>query len=280
MKHMHRFSLRIVGGLLLFAALLGAAISIIGMVVLWRLEPVVNSTTVETIDLMERTFTVSRNLLDVSAQTLNDIEKNITQIHTSLEDATTVLQSTSTSASALAKIVGDDLPGVVGKTQTALGSMQKSAKLMDDTLTLISRIPFVGAPYRNDVPLQDSVAQVSKSLDTIPADLKTMQTQLTGTAASFESLQKDTARLSEDIGAIEKNLADAKKVVNDYQSILDDSQHRLDQLRGRVSGWILLCAWMGTVFLVWLLLAQFALFAQGLEMITRKMVIVEASEDK
>ena len=261
---------RVAGGLLLFAAFLGTILSIAGLVVMWRSEPALTNTVLETLDLFDRTLTVTDNVLTVSDQTLSEVSTNIAQIETSLTDSSVALHSTSISASDLARLVGTDLPDTVDKTQTALNSMQKSAKFMDDFLGFVGNIPFIGAPFKPDVPLQDSINQVSTSLDAVPPDLKTMESQLKETSTDFANLQKDTDQLAEDIGKIKTHLSDANQVIRDYQQIIKESQDRLGTVRAQVRTWIRIAAWAGTALMVWLLLAQFSLFTQGLELFNRK----------
>jgi hypothetical protein len=152
-----------------------------------------------------------------------------------------------------------------------LKSMQKSAKFLDDFLTGLNNFTFgLTAQYKPDIPLNVTIGQASASLDAVPSDLETMQGQLKDTAANFEALQKDTDQLAADFARIKTNLSDATTVVNDYQQIVKESQDRLNAVRSRVRAWIRIAAWASTAFMVWLLLAQFSLFTQGLDLLNRK----------
>ncbi len=272
---MRRLAGRITGVVLIAAAVLGVVLSISGLVFLWRIEPVAADTIVESVDLLDRTLTVTADLLVTTTTTLESMETNITLVSTSLEDVSITMKSTSETADHVSVVIGEDLSDIITDTQEALGTMQTSAKLIDDTLRVISAIPFVGAQYRPEVPMQDAISNVSESLSSIPDELKIMQTSLEETSTNFEILESDVSQMAVQVAEIETQITSAKRAADEYSEIISESQSKIKVVRTRIHNWVRTFVWGGTGLMIWLLIAQIGLFTQGLDLLRQRMVLHE-----
>ena len=266
---MNKYLPRITGVLLLFAATLGWVVSISGLVLFYRAKPKIAESLDSSIDLLARTLDATDNMLAVAGSTLLQAEDDITRIEVTTGDVSVTIGSTSAISEDFADLAGEDIPRLVEDIQTALESMQTSAKLIDDTLGFIAGIPLIGARYKPTVPLEDSVAQVSESLDDIPRVLSRMESNLELTAGSLEAVEADIESLSESIGEIKTSLATAQEVMVEYQSIVDEAQAGLENVKTGLPVWLRWITLGTTAFLIWLIIAQAGLFTQGLELIGR-----------
>ena len=100
----------------------------------------------------------------------------------SMDDSGGLIRST-------ADLVGVEMVGFVNNTQTSLTSVQSSARVVDDFLGLLSSLPLIGARYKPDVPLEDSIALVKTSMDPLPDSLLKIRRDLDVSAANVATLK-------------------------------------------------------------------------------------------
>ena len=125
---------------------------------------------------------------------LEQAEKSVALLGATIDNVANTLQTTSEMTASIAGIFGDSLGSVVSKTQQALGTMEASAKLIDDTLGFISAIPFMRVDYDPNMPLAASVADISDSLDPLPENLTAVQGDMENTSENLGSMDKKHLR--------------------------------------------------------------------------------------
>ncbi|MEA4909229.1 MAG: hypothetical protein GYA17_11905 [Chloroflexi bacterium] len=266
---MRPFTLRLTGSLLIFAALLGAVVSISGLVALWSVQSQVVSSLTSASDLLGRTLTATGDLLNVADATLAQLEGDVDVLEATVSHLAGTIDTTTGVADSIASLVGDDLTGVVRDTQHSLDSVQSSAKLIDDTLRVITAIPFLGTRYQPEVPLETSIAEVSGSLDDMPAALRKVERSLRDASGDAQTMSADIQTLSERVAELKTNLSAARQVIAQYQDILGEAQQGVTTLQANLPGWTRTLAWSFSALLAWLLIAQAGLLTQGLELVSR-----------
>ncbi len=133
---MKRTLMRAAGGLLILTAILGWIISLTALFWVWRAEqPALNLLT-DTVDLLDQTLGSTSQLLEVTDSTLSLVQATLEITQANLEDVASALRTTTQVTETTAQLVGGDLTSVVEETRTALDSVQKSARLIDDTLRI------------------------------------------------------------------------------------------------------------------------------------------------
>lgn len=247
------------------AAALGIIVSILGIVFVWRQVPGTTERLVDTAIFAQRALDSTENLLVVVDSTLAEAEDNIALIADAARDVAETLEQTSTITTTVADAVGDEFTSVVDKTQTALGALESSAKLVDDTLSFISSIPLLGAKYSNKTPLYSSVVEINESLDEMPKTLQTLQDNLDSTAEAFTVLNDSVGVLADSVAEIKTSLADAGEVVNEYQVLVDEAQLKTANAIEKLPRWVRWTAIGLTVLLVWLIVIQAGLLMFGTE---------------
>jgi methyl-accepting chemotaxis protein len=248
------------------AAALGIIVSILGIVFVWRQVPGTTERLVNTAIFAQRALDSTDDLLAVADSTLTQAEDNIALIADATQDVAETLKQTSTITTTVADAVGDEFTSVVDKTQTALGALESSAKLVDDTLSFISSIPLLGAKYSNQTPLYSSVVEINESLDEMPKTLKSLQDSLDSTANAFTGLNDSVSVLADNVAEIETSMKDAVAVVNRYQVLVDEAQVKTENMIEKLPRWISWTAIGLTVLLVWLIVIQAGLLMFGAEM--------------
>jgi methyl-accepting chemotaxis protein len=275
---MRQLSARLAGLLLVFGAILGTIVAIAGLIFIWRAEPAASEAITGTIDLLDTTLTTTSDTMLIVNGSLYQMKDNLGVIRFSLEDASQTMQATANVTSSVADLIGDDFSKVVVETQLSLLSVQNSARMIDNTLSLISSIPLIGPSlgggYRRDMPLEASINEVSLSLEPVPDSLQEVQTGLKQTARNFELMKNDLDDLITTIDEIETGLAGAEAVMTDYQEIFSKSQERLQSARTATPDFVRFLLWGSAAFFVWLLIAQLGLLLHGFDLLLYKRVVI------
>lgn len=265
---MNKIINRVIGITLMLGAVLGLMVSVAGLVFLWKYEMPVLTNIQGTLNLAYDTIQITQTNLDSLQASLRQTRTSLSTLQTGTQDMAQTLGDTSRATQSFGELVGVELVNVAKETHAGLASMQSSARLIDDTLGIISNIPFIGGVrYKPDVPLSASVQKVSTSLDTLPASLEKVQKDLKSTAQSLESIQKDMHQLSQDLGQIDTQLAATSENIQQYQSVLETFKHDLKNASDQLPGLLHAVVLAGSALCIWLVIAQIGLFTQGLERI-------------
>ena len=267
---MKRILLRAIGIALIIAGITGLVLCAIALVVVGRAQRGLETTISEQFDLLGRTVSATANglntaraTLDQTANTLDSLEETVMSI------GATVKQSKPT-LDAVATLLGDQLPAAVEATQETLTSASTSAKAVDDALSLISKIPFLGGEkYDPEQQLHVGLEQVAASLDGVPDSLRLLRGSMADASSSIAELEDGLSRTADSIGGITASLSSAEDTLVQYDTVLADLDSSLASLRTSLPQalrWLRL----GVSFiLVWLGIVQFALITQGGELVAR-----------
>jgi len=275
---MKKLIYRMTGVFLIIAAVLGWGVSVGGVVLVWRVKPSAEAALISSVDLLDRSLNITNDLLGVADTSLEQAETSIVLLGSTIDNVADTLQTTSEMTASIADIFGDSLGDVVLQTRKALGTMQTSAKLIDDTLGFISAIPFMRVNYDPDTPLAASVTEISDSLDPLPENLNAVEADMKSTSANLGSMDENISSLQESIVGTQKNLRDARGIVQSYKQILEETQQKIANFKDNLPLWLGILVWGLTIFFVWLVIAQAGLLMQGLEMLQDEKAVVVPAE--
>jgi methyl-accepting chemotaxis protein len=257
---------------------LGTVLAVGGLLLVWDAEPSVSSAFTETIDLLDSTLVTTSESMELLNGMLLRMKGDLAGIRLSLDDASRSMQATADVTDSVADLIGEDFSMVVSETQQSLLTVQNSAQMIDNTLSLISRIPLIGPSlsggYRRDMPLGSSIQGVSESLEPVSGSLKDVQSGLKQTSQNFELMKDDLENLIVTIDGIEASLADAETKMTDYQLLFSRSKEKLQTVRTAAPKFVRNALLAGTVFFIWLLIAQVAMLLQGVDMMLRPRVVI------
>jgi hypothetical protein len=166
----------------------------------------------------------------------------------------------------LAILTSKDFPAAVAATQTSLASAQSSALLIDNVLGTLTSIPFLPVnAYKPDVPLHTALAQVSNSLDSLTPALITINSSLVSGKTSLDVVEVELNKISETTTGISTSLVSAKTVTDQYGTLAAKLKAELGAAQLAAPRWMTAITWVLTFILVWFLIAQLGMGAQGLE---------------
>lgn len=258
---------RVVGILLIVAAIIGLVFSITGLAGIWRARPGITTSLMDTVDLVSTSLDSTAQGLALTQQSMKTLTGSVSSVKTTLTTSIKTFETTKPMLSQLTALLDNDLPNTVTAVQTSLDTAYQSAQIIDTvlhTLTFFNR-----DAYNPEVPLHEALQQVSASMDSLPASLQNMETSLSNTSDQVDIVQADLELVIADIESIESNLQQYDKMLGDYQASLSSAQKQLTALKTRLPRLVDAVVWVLTIFLLWMAFAQLSLLTQGWELVNR-----------
>ncbi|MFZ0532082.1 MAG: hypothetical protein WAM09_02800 [Anaerolineales bacterium] len=249
--------------LMIFMSALGILLSLFILFQVWRFrQPVIVK--------LQSNLNQLTNILQTTDEGLAVIDQVVKNVYTStlyLDEATNAItltiQSTNQFIDSAGTFVGEDLITTITNTQTALDSAQASAKIIDNILTTMSRIPLIGINYNPTLPLNTALGAVSTSLDPLQGTLKNFQSNLTTTRTNMQLLNRQISVLDKNIMQINKNLRQAQATIDNYRSQLSSLLSWSEGAKTNLPTWITTTTWILTIIILWLVIIQIGMVLQG-----------------
>jgi hypothetical protein len=259
---------RIVGLLLVIAALAGIIFSLIGLVEIWRYRPVVTKTVVDNLALGAQALGTTQDILTIVGDVVQTTASNVDSLQATTKALTLAINNTNPILDSLINLTDKGLPAAVSATQTSLASAQSSALLIDNVLAALTSIilPSVTA-YKPDVPLHTALAQVSTSLNTINPSLVTISTSLVDGKTNLEVVEDELTKISDTTQGISNTLASAQKVIDQYQEVTTQLKANVEAVQLGAQTWSMAITWTLTFVFGWLMIVQLGLGMLGLDMV-------------
>lgn len=252
------------GLILIVLAIAGIIFSLAGIAAIWLIRPAVSRGLTDILDLADDTLKTTGGGIDVVDEAVISAGENIVALETSLGSLGTTMDNVSLSLESSANLIGNDLRLTVTETQGALDSAAVSAELIDNVLSVVAAIPYVGARYQPAVPLHTSLDQVASNLDQVPATLDTLETSLTDTSTGLDTFSTDLDVLTDNISRLSDDVENARSVLAEYDRIIDNAQRRVDVMQKNLNRATLFTGLFLSGLLFWLAIAQMNVFLQGL----------------
>jgi methyl-accepting chemotaxis protein len=264
-------SSKLIGWILIMTAIFGWLVSLAGTVALWAVKPVVSKSVTALVSTSLDTLNATSSMLQVIEDTLDGAGKNLALVSDITGQVANAVDSTTPLLNSLSGLVGTDLVNTVTKVQESLVGLQATAKVIDTTLALISRIPFVSNnPYNPEVPLDKSVSNISTGMADLPVNLKEFKTTLTTASASLTDMPSTIHRLAAEIDKINASVTSARDVVAKYQSTVDRMIAQMEAIQKALPVALTLIWLAMTMVFVWMACAQLGFYTQGVERLQRE----------
>jgi len=268
---------RISGVLLILAAIGGLIFSLFSMYAVWTYKEPVTEGITSSIELLSSTLETTAEGLVISQKTLNTSVESIRLLQSTLKATSDAIGSSGPMLDSIATMMTEDLPSTIRATQSSLGAVEKSTKIIDTVFSALRILP--GITYNPEQPLHEAVVDVSESLNDIPESLAEMESSLTETKGDLEVIQSDLALLAENMSEIESSIEDYSAVFDQYLELIDELLDQLETLESNFPKYIYWLAVGSTIFLVWMAIAQLGLLTQGWELLHRRDEEKEAAVD-
>jgi len=259
---------KVIGIVLLVTAITGILFSLVGIIQIWRFKKPLTEQALTKIGSFVYLLDTTTQGLTLVSQSLDTAAESATTLETAMQIMGSSIQDSAHWFDSAAKLSGKDLPETILALQNALRSAQASAKLVDDTLSILSAIPlFPTERYNPDVPLSTALGQAADSLNSLPGILYGDTDDLVDAGEKLNTLQAQTSAVADQVTKIKASVIAAQELVAKYQIVIADLQPSITSLQTKLSRWITLGAWGLTAILAWLGFAQIGLVMQGLTLL-------------
>ena len=276
------FIRKIIGLFLIIAAIGGLIFSIAGLVLAWRAESRVTAGMQNFVDVLSQTLQTTSQGLTITQQALKSSVDTVSSLQSTVQTTAKTIKSSGPMVDEISKLMTTDLPNTVKSTESSLRTAQDSAKVIDSVLSTLSNIPLIGSGigYNPEVPLDQALGQVADSLTDLPELFANMADSLKASSSNLETFEADLSVMAESIGEIEKSVAQYENVVGNYQKSLDTLSARLSNIKSSLPNMVRSAMIGLTIFLIWMVIVQFGLLTQGLELMFEERPIEEKKPEK
>jgi hypothetical protein len=256
------------GLLFIITAVIGMIFSLVGLIEVWRYRPIATQAVTENLALFSKTLKTTQDGLLVIDQMVQNITIDVASLETTTQALALTIRDTTPMLDSLSSLTGKDLPAAITATQTSLASAQGSAQLIDNTLEVLTNIPFSPVKaYKPDVPLHTALSQVSTSLNTLPPSLTTIRASLATGKSNLGALETELNKISETTKGISTSLSSAQTVIGQYKEITAELETRVEVAQQAAPFWITAITWILSLVFGLLFISQLGLGIQGLEML-------------
>jgi peptidoglycan hydrolase CwlO-like protein len=261
---------RIIGVLLILAAIGGLIFSIVALSAIWNAQTAMTTSLQNTLDLLGQTLSTTSQGLVITQQSLQNSVELIGNLQATVETTAKAIGSTNPMVDEIARLMKDDLPTTIQAVQTSLRTAQQSAAAIDTVLGALKGIPLIGSSigYDPEVSLSEALGDVANSLEDLPDSFLTMQDNLKNTQSNLQTFEADLTVMADSVGQIQSSVAQYDQVIAGYQASLDQVLAQIDALSANLPNIVRMLSIGLTAFLVWMAIAQLGLFTQGWELLT------------
>ena len=266
--------------LLVSTAVLGWLISLSGLVLLWASYRPVRQTLTEVLEVTSGALQVSSQTIVLLENSLVQAEESLSEVYTTLNGFSVVMETTAGVLEGVSQVLGDEFIRILRDTSTGMQGLERTSRLIDNTLAFISSIPFFGgSQYQPEVPLADSVASIRRDLEGMPPALEQVSSQLKDTADGLQPLPAAMSNLTTQLAGIQSNLSQTRRQLDEYQAIIESYQSKLERFKNSLPAMITGLYAGISILLVWIGLAQIGLFTQGLERLGKTPSIPSSTDE-
>lgn len=259
---------RQLGFLFVIAAVAGIIFSIISLVQIWRYEQVVTQTVVDNLELVDQALNATQDGLTVVDDVVETTKADVVSLQTTTHALALAIHDMSSMFDSLSTLATEDFPESIHATQTSLESAQSSALVIDNTLAVLTSLPFSPAgDYKPEVPLHTALADVSTSLDSLPKSLATIDTSLDDGKVNLAVVEVELNKISDTTKDMSRALSNAQTTIGKYQAVTKQLKVRVETLMLGAPGGIKTIVWILSFVLVWVLISQLGLALQGIDTI-------------
>lgn len=186
---------------------------------------IVQELLVETVDVLTET---GASLATVQNTTVN-LTLTLTDTYPLIDDAS--------------QIITQELPTALDDIQNSMPSVIETAAAVDETLALLSGVNItipnffgddlkigLGIDYSPDIPLDQTLQELSGNLEGIPEDLRKMENDLDNASVHMITLRDDLSAVADDLYQVNQQLGNLnpqiEKLIEDIQTIHSSLEQR------------------------------------------------------
>jgi hypothetical protein len=205
--------------------------------------------------------------LEQARQTLTSVTQTIGQVRSTSSDLAMTIDDTQPTLDEMALLVGTDIPDTIGDVQDTIPNIAQTAKVVDDTLRLLSRlqveqtVPLInyeisfglGVDYNPEIPFDQAVEEVGRGLEPIAVASGNLEEDLQTAKSNMATLSQDLNVLAGNLDTLQDEVTEFRPLLDEYSTLAEDMQDGIASGRVRIDeqsmavrrGIILAAVWLG-----------------------------------
>lgn len=277
---MSKLFARITAVFLFFGAVIGLLLSLAMIVLVFPVRAKAVVAIGDTLDLTHSALTTTSDILEVVDDTLGEVDSSFSLLVESTRSTSESLKGTSELTTSIAGLVGSSLSKVIGETQESLEAASKTARLIDDALTIITAVPLFRTRYEPENSLESTIAGISTSLDPMESALGNIQEDLDRTAGDLGGIRTSLSGLADSLEKISDSIDDAQTATDEYRKTVDQLIEKVEYTQKHYKTWLTILAILVIAFFLWMAAAQVGIMLQARAMWTGKPIQFARVEEK
>jgi methyl-accepting chemotaxis protein len=261
---------RILGIVLVSAAILGWLLSLSGLIAIWTVRPSLTNTLVSNVKAIKGTLELATTGLEVTQKSLGAIVSSLETLQATVEKTAAIVNSTTPFFDSLINITDQNLPNTVDGLKSSLATAQQGAQVIDEALRKVTTLPLIGnllsdQGYNPTTPLDKGLSNVADGINKLDETFQGMTDSLNNTKENVQAVQDSISTMATNIKEINTNLKEADQVIQQYQDAAQSALAFLNKWEDRLPELITLLAVVFSLFFIWIAATQLGLFLQGLQ---------------
>ena len=258
---------QLLGLIIVATAGLGIVLSVAGLIATITLGARVEVALMRELERLDLALTTSSEGLRLAGSALGDTKQTLSSLSETFVSVSGTISETQPIINTVAELTRQDLPATIVATRDALSSAQETAVAID---RLLSALNLFGLSYNPALPLSETIANVSTSLEEVPGSLEQVAQGLIQSNRNLATVANDLDAVTRSLEAIAARVGELQSVVDRYGSLVGSLQSEVAALRTTLPGWLLLVRLGVSLLFLWFSLAQFVLLIYGWEWLGRR----------
>ncbi|RMG89043.1 MAG: hypothetical protein D6706_22025 [Chloroflexi bacterium] len=271
---------RFLGVVMILIGLLGVVASLAGMVMGRQAVDVVGSALQENLALTSESLDAVLATLTLARETIDDVNQGMETVGNTATDLAQTVRETRPLLDQIGQVIGEDAPGSVEAVQAAMPDLIQVAAAIDDTLATLNDFRIeenilgfeinysLGINYEPTVPFDESVMEISNSLDGLPGRLRALQVYINVTSKNLDTISQDIVAIAEDLETINGRITEVGPLLDEYIRIVTALNDNTRLLGSQIESELETVKLVLTLMMAWLGLTQIAPLYLGLELLT------------
>lgn len=259
---------RFIGIILIIGAFVGLAVNVYGLIVVPSVNDSVQQTVQTILTQYNQTLISTSDSLKVVDSSLDNAQKTLNLAVTTTHDVAQAIEDTTPFLDTIRSVTGQNLPVIVNSTQQSLDAAGQGAETMEIVLGTLNSVPLLNLPkYEPEIPLHQSLNDISKSLDLLSESFVQLQDNVEVGAENLALVTSDINDLADTLAEIDKTITEGKTVNNQFQQVVKEQQQIMQTLQTDIVAALTWATRAISIILASLIIVFVGLLWQGFQML-------------
>ena len=222
------------------------------------------------------TITLADRMITETSDVMLAVDDSLSEVETSMIDGGVILLESRPLVDKTSQILVEDVPRAMEDVQNTMPAVIEATRTIEQTLALLSGFKFVlpnpfgedfqfdlGVVYEPEVSLEQSLIDLSGSLQSIPEQMRTMEGDLVSADISLSVMSENVLNLAQSLDKVRETLTDIHLVLESVDSNLDHVQESFERIQDQLPGYLSIGRTVLITFCALLILTQFPAIYSG-----------------